>query len=417
MNSTGTGLLASARRVTALDRMCRSAVLKRIGVLAHGGIQIVDADGCWSLGDPAEPEVRVEVSDGRFWRLLATGGSVGAGEAYIAGLWDSPDLVAVIRVLAANRETMARMERGSARAYGALLKILHRLARNSLAGSRRNIAAHYDLGNDFFARWLDPAMQYSSALYLNADESLAQAQRNKLDRIAERLALGPDDHLLEIGTGWGGLAVHMAETTGCRVTTTTISKEQHALALERVRSAGLEDRITVLLKDYRELEGQYDKLVSVEMIEAVGAEYLDTYLKTLQQRLKPDGLALVQAITIEDHRYTAALKSVDFIKRYIFPGSFIPSISAITVSMARASDFGLVELFDLGDSYALTLEQWRERFEKCWPEIRAMGYDDAFRRRWRFYLAYCEGAFRERAISDVQLLLARPGFRRPGWLA
>ena len=275
-----------------------------------------------------------------------------------------------------------------------------------------NISAHYDLGNAFFAEWLDSRMQYSSAIYRGADEPLEQAQLNKLERIAERLELGPDDHLLEIGTGWGGLAVHMAESTGCRVTTTTISKEQHAHAVERVRAAGLENRVEVLLADYRDLEGRYDKLVSVEMIEAVGADYLDTYMRVLRDRLEPDGLALVQAITIEDFRYTDALKSVDFIQRYIFPGAFIPSVSAITASMARASDLGLVELFDFGESYARTLGAWRERFEAAWSRIADMGFDETFRRRWRFYLAYCEGGFRERAISDVHLLMARPGYRK-----
>jgi cyclopropane-fatty-acyl-phospholipid synthase len=344
--------------------------------------------------------------------MLATGGSVGAGEAYVAGLWDSPDLVDVIRLVAANRRIMDRMETGGARAYGWLLRGLHMLARNTLGGARRNIAAHYDLGNDFFARWLDARMQYSAALFRDPASTLEEAQEAKLARIAERLRLGPDDHLLEIGTGWGGLAIYMARRTGCRVTTTTISREQYRHALEAVQRAGVDDRVTVLLRDYRELEGGFDKVVSVEMIEAVGAEYLDTYLATIRDRMAPDGLALIQAITIEDYRYRAALNSVDFIKRYIFPGSFIPSVSAITGAMARSTDLGLIELFDFGESYARTLACWRERFEANWDAIRAQGFDEAFRRRWRFYLAYCEGGFRERAISDVHLLLAGPEFRK-----
>ncbi|PKL94702.1 MAG: SAM-dependent methyltransferase [Gammaproteobacteria bacterium HGW-Gammaproteobacteria-8] len=370
-------------------------------------------DGEWALDGGAGPVGVVTVHDGRFWRMLATGGSVGAGEAYVAGLWDSPDLVAVVRALAANRNVLDRMEHGSARIYGLLLKGLHRLARNSLRGSRRNIAAHYDLGNAFFQCWLDSRMQYSSALFRNVGESLEQAQLNKLERIAERLGVGADDHLLEIGTGWGGLAIHMAATRGCRVTTTTISREQHAFAVAAVREAGLEDRVTVLLRDYRELDGEFDKLVSIEMIEAVGADYLETYLGTIEARLKPGGRALIQAITIEDHRYRAALKSVDFIKRYIFPGSFIPSVSAITAAMAQATRLGLIELFDFGESYALTLNHWSRRFESAWDRIREMGFDESFRRRWLFYLAYCEGGFAERAISDVHLLLARPELRKP----
>ena len=402
--------------IGALQRLCRRAVLSRFGALETGQLVIHDAGGEWLLqgrdNGNDDLEGRVDVHSGAFWRLLATGGSVGAGEAYMAGLWDSPDLVAVIRVLAANRKTMDRMEQGGARLYGWLLRALHRLARNTLPGSRRNISAHYDMGNEFFAAWLDNRMQYSSALYLTLDDSLDQAQENKLDRIAEKLELGPDDHLLEIGTGWGGLAVYLAERSGCRVTTTTISAEQYRHACNRVRSAGLEDRVEVLMQDYRELEGTYDKVVSVEMIEAVGADFLDNYLSVIRDRLAPDGLALIQAITIEDYRYDNAARSVDFIKRYIFPGSFIPSTSVILGAMGRATDLALVELFDFGESYARTLKHWRERFESGWDGLAEMGFDEAFRRRWRFYLAYCEGGFRERAISDVHLLLAAPGYRK-----
>lgn len=407
------GLRTARNTVGPLERLCRKAVLSRLSGLETGRLVIGDPDGEWVLGERDGVQARIDVHSGAFWRMLATGGSVGAGEAYVAGLWDSPDLVAVIRVLAANRRLLDRMEQGGARFYGWLLQGLHRLARNTVPGSRRNISAHYDLGNDFFEGWLDERMQYSSGLYLAPADSLDQAQENKLARIAEKLALGPGDHLLEIGTGWGGLAVYMAERTGCRVTTTTISAEQHRYACERVRGAGLEDRVEVLMKDYRELEGIYDKVVSIEMIEAVGADFLESYLAVIRDRLAPDGLALIQAITIEEYRYKNALKSVDFIKRYIFPGSFIPSVSAILDAMARATDLGLVELFDFGESYARTLRHWRERFEAGWEHYAAMGFDNEFRRRWRFYLAYCEGGFVERAISDVHLVLAAPGYRKP----
>lgn len=405
---------------SAIERACRKAVLARFSELETGRLVIRDGDGEWMIpgrdaakgSASAHLAARVDVNAGAFWRMLATGGSVGAGEAYVAGLWDSPDLVAVIRLLAANRAVLDRMEHGSARLYGWLLKGLHRLARNTVPGSRRNISAHYDLGNDFFAAWLDERMQYSSALYLAPGESLDQAQHNKLARIASKLALGPDDHLLEIGTGWGGLAIFMAGTTGCRVTTTTISAEQYHFARARVHEAGLDDRIEVLMQDYRELQGTYDKIVSVEMIEAVGADFLETYLGCIRERLAPDGLALIQAITIEDYRYENALNSVDFIKRYIFPGSFIPSSSAILGAMGRATDLGLIELFDFGESYARTLRHWRERFESNWDKLTGMGFDEEFRRRWRFYLTYCEGGFLERAISDVHLLMAAPGYRK-----
>jgi cyclopropane-fatty-acyl-phospholipid synthase len=257
---------------------------------------------------------------------------------------------------------------------------------------------------------------YSSAIFATPEESLEAASFRKLERIGRKLDLKPSDHLVEIGTGWGGMALHAAKHFGCRVTTTTISKEQHALATERVAKAGLADRVTLLLEDYRDLTGTYDKLVSIEMIEAIGHQYLDTYLAKCASLLKPDGLAMVQAITIEDHRYEQALHSVDFIKRHIFPGSFIPSISAITGAMGRSTDLRLVSQEDFGPSYALTLRHWRERFMAKLADVRALGYDERFIRMWEFYLAYCEGGFLERSIGVSQLLFARPMNRREAWI-
>jgi cyclopropane-fatty-acyl-phospholipid synthase len=399
-------------RTSRLDLLLRKRVLMRLVGLKQAGLVIHDPVGTTRLGRPgADLQAEVEVSDMHFWRLMATGGSVGAAEAYMAGLWDTPDPVAVVRVLARNRNVLPQLERGGARIANALLGLWHAHNRNSLSGSRRNISAHYDLGNDFFAAWLDRSMMYSSALFEQAGDELEQAQFNKLERICRKLDLGPDDHLLEIGAGWGGLAVHAAGRYGCHVTTTTISREQYEYAIAAVADAGLSDKVRVLMKDYRDLDGEYDKLVSVEMIEAVGHHYLDTYLAAIDKLLKPGGLALIQAITIEDSRYRDALGNIDFIKRYIFPGSFIPSVSAITAAMARSSRLGLIELVDFGTSYALTLKCWRERFEAAWEKISEMGFDDTFRRRWRWYLAYCEGGFRERAISDVHLLLAGPDWR------
>ncbi len=399
-------------RRSRLDLWLRKRVLMRLVGLKHAGLVIRDPIGSTRLGQPgAELQAEVEVTDMRFWRLMATGGSVGAAEAWMAGFWDTPDPVAVVRVLARNRNVLPALERGGARITNGVLGIWHAYNRNSLTGSRRNIAAHYDLGNEFFAAWLDERMMYSSALYEQADDDLDQAQFNKLERICRKLDLGPDDHLLEIGTGWGGLAIHAAGRHGCHVTTTTISREQYEHAIAAVAEAGLSDRVRVLMKDYRDLDGEYDKLVSVEMVEAVGHHYLDTYLSTIDTLLKPDGLALIQAITIEDARYRDALRNIDFIKRYIFPGSFIPSVSAITSAMARSSRLGLIELADFGASYALTLKSWRERFEQSWSSISEMGFDETFRRRWLWYLAYCEGGFRERAISDVHLLMAGPDWR------
>lgn len=406
----------NTRQPGRLTGLLRDRVIARLKSIDQGCLVVHDQGETICLGNEGEPrdeQLRavVTVHDQAFWRWMATGGSVGAAEAYMAGLWDSPDLVRVIRILARNRELLDTVDGGSARLTGWLLGLWHRLNRNSLSGSRRNIAAHYDLGNEFFAAWLDESMMYSSALYLDPADSLEQAQFNKLERLCRKLQLSPEDHLLEIGSGWGALAVHAASRYGCRVTTTTISRRQYEATRQRVIAAGLADRVEVLMSDYRDLEGRYDKLVSVEMIEAVGHQYLDTYLGRIDQLLKPDGLAMLQAITIEDYRYANALKSVDFIKRYIFPGSFIPSVSTITQAMSRSTRLGLVELADFGGSYALTLKAWLERFESAWKDIAALDFDETFRRRWRYYLAYCEGGFMERAISDVHLLLAGPAYR------
>ena len=419
MSSTADSLASpaqSAERYGALDRLLRRRLLATLGGLAGGRVELVDALGTVELGQPGGLTVRIEVLDPGFYRAAAAQGSVGVGEAYMDGLWRCDDLVALVRLLLINRDRLDDMETGLARFGGWLLRGWHALRRKTRAGSRRNIAAHYDLGNDLFELFLDKSMMYSSAIFADENESLETAQWRKLERICRKLDLQPGDHLVEIGTGWGGLAVHAASRFGCRVTTTTISKEQHALAVQRVAAAGLSDRVTVLLEDYRDLQGQYDKLVSIEMVEAIGHQYLDTYLAKCASLLKPEGLALIQAITIEDHRYQQALGSVDFIKRFIFPGSFIPCVSALTGAAARASDLRLVNLEDIGPSYALTLRHWRQRFMDRLDEVRRQGYDERFIRMWEFYLCYCEGGFMERSIGDVHLLLARPGNRRPQYL-
>ncbi|KAG0946399.1 hypothetical protein G6F31_014329 [Rhizopus arrhizus] len=307
-------------RPGALDAFLRRRLLAQLAPLREGRLCVRDALGEVWLGDArGELHVTVTIDDPAFYRKVAAQGSVGAGESYINGEWRCDDLVALIRLLVRNRDLLDSMEHGPARVGGWLLRGWNRLRRNSREGSRRNIAAHYDLGNDFFALFLSPDLMYSSALFSDESESLELASRRKLDRICQQLRLSPGDRVVEIGTGWGGFAVHAATHYGCHVTTTTISAEQHALAAERVQAAGLQDRVTLLMQDYRDLQGQFDKLVSIEMIEAIGAEYLDTYMATLQRLLKPDGVALLQAITIEDHRYEQARRSVDYIKRYVFP--------------------------------------------------------------------------------------------------
>ncbi len=410
-----------ATRPGALDRVLRRRLIGMLAGLRECELCLDDAEGSLRLGTPAaDPaqtlRVHLRVHDAGFYRAAAAGGSVGAAEAYMDGLWSCDDLVALVRILVRNRDLLDRMETGTARLGGWLLRGLDALRRNTRSGSRRNIAAHYDLGNDLFALFLDPTLMYSSAIFADPGESLETASVRKLDRICRKLELRPDLHVVEIGTGWGGFALHAAGRFGCRVTTTTISREQHALASRRIQEAGLSERVTLRLDDYRDLTGSYDRLVSIEMIEAIGHQYLDTYFGKVGSLLKPDGMALIQAITIEDHRYQQALRSVDFIKRHIFPGSFIPSVSAMLGAVADSSDLRLIDLEDIGPSYALTLRHWRRRFLAQREKVAALGYPPRFQRMWEFYLAYCEGGFLERSIGDVQMLFARPRARRESWL-
>ncbi len=406
-----------APRLTTLEEFLRTRLLGLLASLRLGSLKVRDARGEVVLGNaehaPGSLHVTVTVTDPAFYRKVAAQGSVGAGQSYIDGDWECSDLVGLVRLLVRNRHLLDGMERGPARFGGALLNLWNQLRRNTRAGSRRNIAAHYDLGNDFFSLFLSPDLMYSSALFAAEDEPLEVASTRKLDRICQQLQLQPGDRVVEIGTGWGGFALHAATHYGCHVTTTTISAEQYALARQRVKAAGLQDRVTVLMRDYRDLEGQYDKLVSIEMIEAIGAQYLEVYFATLQRLLKPTGLALLQAITIEDHRYEQALHSVDYIKRFVFPGSFIPSLAAIAQAKTTASDLQMIQQFDFGHSYALTLRAWRRRFLAQRLLVRAQGFDERFIRLWEFYLAYCEGGFLERSIGVSHLLLARPDYRPP----
>ncbi|MEP7185932.1 MAG: cyclopropane-fatty-acyl-phospholipid synthase family protein [Rhodanobacter sp.] len=402
------------------DRFLRRQLLGQMAQLKHGRLFLNDACGRTELGEPdltpSHLQVHIEVLDPGFYRAIAMNGSVGAGEAWMDGMWRCDNLVGLIQLLVRNRDMLDGMESGLARLGGLAMRGWHALRRNTVSGSRKNIAAHYDLGNDFFGLFLSPDLMYSSAIWTDPDDTLEIASERKLQRICRKLDLKPTDRVVEIGTGWGGFALYAARHYGCHVTTTTISREQHALASQRVAEAGMSDHVDLLLEDYRDLRGQYDKLVSIEMVEAIGAEYLDTYFKQLGDLLKPDGLALVQAITIEDHRYEQALTSVDFIKRHVFPGSFIPSINALLASKTQASDLALVHLEDFGQSYALTLKAWRERFLSKLPQVRAQGFDERFIRMWEFYLAYCEGGFRERSIGVAHLLMSRPGNRRAALL-
>lgn len=393
----------------------RSRLLGALARISWGCIEVTDPRGEHTLGsrDNPGPRASVQIHDMDFYAYAGLGGSTGAGQSYFLGLWDTDALVDVVRILVRNRDTLDQMDGGMALIGQPLYAWFHRRRENSLSGSRSNISAHYDLGNDFFTVMLDPSMMYSSGIYPAAEATLEIAQRHKLDVICDKLMLGPDTHLLEIGTGWGGLAVHAAQRHGCRVTTTTISREQHDYALARVEKAGLGDRVTVLFQDYRELTGRYDRLVSVEMIEAVGHQYFDRYFERVDELLTDDGMALIQAITIEDQRYESYRRSVDFIKRFVFPGGCLPSVSVMLDSVRRQTSLRIRHLEDIGDHYARTLADWQQRIDERAEELMEMGYDRTFQRLWRFYLAYCEGGFVERSIGDVQLLLEKPDCRQP----
>ncbi len=406
----------TGREPTWLQRLGRRLFLQQLERLRHGELTVIDGTERRTFGRRSaecDLQVTLEVLHPQVYADAAFGGTVGGGEAYIRGQWRADDLTALIRLFVANRDMMESVEGAASFVAAPARRLLHWANRNSKDGSRRNISAHYDLGNDLFARMLDPTMAYSCGIFEREDATLHEAQLAKFDRICTKLRLSPADHLVEIGTGWGGLAIHAAANYGCRVTTTTISREQHDWAREKIAAAGLTDRITLLLEDYRDLRGQFDKAVSVEMIEAVGHQYLDTYTAKCASLLKPDGAMLLQAITLQDQIYEQALKSVDFIQRFVFPGSFIPSVTAIADSLCRQTDLKVFHLEDIGPHYATTLRRWRENFFAQLDEIRALGYPDEFVRLWEFYLCYCEGGFLERQIGDVQMLLTKPRCRLP----
>jgi cyclopropane-fatty-acyl-phospholipid synthase len=403
----GTGLLA---------RLARKTLLQQLALIRDGEVRIQDGGESMRFGARTARcglAVTITVRDQGFYALAAFGGTVGAGESYIHGHWRCDDLTSLVRIMVLNRHVMQDMEKGlAARGKALLRRLLHWANRNSKTGSARNIAAHYDLGNELYKLMLDDTMAYSCGIFLHEEATLHEASIAKFDAVCRKLALTSADHLVEIGTGWGGLAIHAAERYGCRVTTTTISREQHDFAKEKIAARGLSDRITLLFEDYRDLKGQFDKLVSIEMIEAVGARYLDTYFRKCSSLLKPTGAMLLQAITLQDQYYARARRSVDYIQRFVFPGSFIPSVSAITDSVTRATDMKLFNFEDIGPHYAPTLRLWRERFFANIGKVRAMGYPESFNRLWEFYLCYCEGGFAERQLGDVQMLLTKPDCRR-----
>jgi cyclopropane-fatty-acyl-phospholipid synthase len=415
------GWLAEATRKPASD-LTKKLFGKLLSKLEAGTITVVDGGVSRTYGRPAagfELGVTLTIHDPKAYTAIVFGGSIGAGEAYMLKYYDVDDLTALVRIVIRNQTVLREIETGLARLASPLYALYHFLRRNTPSGSRKNIVAHYDVGNDFYRLFLDKTMTYSAGIFEHPDATLEQASISKYDRICRKLGLTAQDHVLEIGTGWGGFALHAVTKYGCRVTTTTISDEQYELAAQRFRQAGIQDKVTLLKSDYRELKGRYDKLVSIEMIEAVGHHYLETFMAACAGLVKPDGIIAIQAITIADWAFDQHKKSVDFIKRYIFPGSCIPSVTAIGKAAAHATDLRLFHLEDITPHYARTLRQWRLNFLANLAQVKKLGFSDAFCRMWTYYLQYCEAGFAERYLGSVQMVFTRPMTRMPeiGWPA
>ncbi|TWU27477.1 SAM-dependent methyltransferase [Bythopirellula polymerisocia] len=407
--ATGTRLASNRKPFTLIEQWCRELLVERLLHIEHGSLLLEDSTGIVALGhdSPCELSGVIQVKDPRFYRSVAWGGSMGAAEAFMRGYWDSPDLTMVMRVMARNAHVLTGLDLGSARLLKPLWRWIHWLRRNTKRGSQRNITAHYDLSDEFFAAFLDPTMSYSAAIFDLPDVSLEEASQAKFRRLCQLLELSAHDHLLEIGTGWGGLALYAAREYGCRVTTTTISPAQYEYASRKVLEAGLADRIQVLQQDYRELSGQYDKLVSVEMIEAVGHNYLGTYFAKCDSLLRKGGRFALQTITIPEEREQRYLHSVDFIQKYIFPGGCLPSVTTLSENVAGRTKLRVVALDEFGGHYAETLARWHQRFTENCESIKNLGMSEQFILMWHYYFSYCEAGFREEMTGLKQILLIK----------
>jgi cyclopropane-fatty-acyl-phospholipid synthase len=405
--------MQNSKSPSAWERACRSIFLGVLKRLPYGYMTMSENGHIIGQFGHKEHDLHAQVNilDASAYPKLLFGGSIASGETFSDNLWDTPNLTNVIRIFARNLPMLDEWEKRFNWITMPALKISHFANRNSADQAKRNISAHYDLGNKLYSKFLDRSMMYSAAIYPDPNASLAQAQQHKLRTICEKLQLKETDHLIEIGTGWGGLAIHAAKHYGCKVTTTTISEEQHAYAQQWIDKEGLGDKITLLKKDYRVLEGEYDKLVSIEMIEAVGKRYLTTFFKKCSSLLKPDGLMLLQSITIDDRRHKSYSNSVDFIQKYIFPGGYLPSQMIINKHLKADTDLSIADIQDIGLDYAQTLQDWFVAFMTQKQALAEDGYDDRFMRMWQYYLNYCEGGFLERAISTLQLVMRKPQHR------
>lgn len=398
-------------------RLARRAMHAALEKIACGKITLREPDGSnfvFGTASDKVSDVTIDVRDMRFYSACAASGTLGAGESYMDGWWDCDQLTELVRLMVLNRQSMRALDSGWAKLLLPLRRAKQTLLRNTRVGSKKNIAAHYDLSNEFFQLMLDPTLMYSCAFFEHDQSTLEQASVAKLEMICRKLQLRPSDHVVEIGTGWGGFAIHAASKYGCKITTTTISEAQASLARERIASAGLSDRISVIQADYRDLTGQYDKLVSIEMIEAIGSEYLEAYFAQCERLLKPEGRMVLQAITMLDRDYERALRDVDFIQKHIFPGSFIPSLGAMQAAVAKATSMRVTHIEDIGPHYARTLREWRHAFFAKIAKVQSLGFDERFIRMWNYYLCYCEGGFIERHLGDAQIVLEREGCRSLG---
>lgn len=392
------------------ERTCMNLVTNLFDKIEQGGLAMRMPDGAERrFGERLSPlQARMTISDYSFFKDAVLGGDIGLGEAYMKGLWETDDIVLLFSVLIRNRRALANGHLTTAWLARQKDRVMHALRANTPPGSRKNIGEHYDLSNDFFSTFLDPTMLYSCGLYKNESDSCEDAQRRKLHAIIAKANITPDDHVLEIGCGWGGFALEAAKTTGCRVTGITVSEEQFALASQRIRQAGLQDRITILFKDYRHMTGLFDKIVSIEMLEAVGHRYLGTFFRTCDRLLKPAGKLVIQVITIPDQSYESYRRKSDWIKKYIFPGGHLPSVTSLSQAVTNHTCLLMEQLEDIGTHYARTLRDWRESFSRNVDKISALGFDDVFCRKWIYYLATCEAGFRERAIGDIQVVFRKP---------
>ena len=399
-------------KATFLTSVFKNGLKKKLSHLNVGCISVVDGVDKFSFGDTgSELRVNVQVHSQEFYVMTGSGGAMGIAEAYILGYWTSDDVVMLMRIILKNRSILLSLNDGFAKILSPINKLIHRSRQNTLKGSKENILAHYDLSNDFYKLWLDPTMTYSCAYFMDTNTTLEDASIEKLDRMCRKLNLSEKDNILEVGTGWGSFSIHAAKNYGCSITTTTISDAQYEYAKARVVEEGLESKINVINKDYRKLDGQYDKIVSIEMIEAVGYEYISEYFRKLSSLLKPDGLMALQGITYNDQNFDTYKDSVDFIKKYIFPGSCLISISQIIDVIKNKTDLSMIDMEDITRHYAETLNRWRKNFMSVLPEVKEMGYSKAFINMWEFYFLYCEAGFLERNIGDVQMVFAKSGAR------